>query len=318
MFPGRMLAYLGADMGIQGEGERSFAMLLDRIENGGDLSAIPGLHHRAGRIGNPPDVTGDLDRFLFPDPHRHLLSLTPPCEGAIWLPFQTRRGCPLDCSYCSTGMIEGKHTRKRSVGPVVAALSEYVSAGFDHFFFVDNTFNLPRGYAADLCDRIMEAGLDITWRCILYPGQVTAGLVEKMARSGCVEVSLGMESGSEALLKRMNKRYGTKDVGHASDLLQKNGIRRMGFLLLGGPGETRDTVLESLRFAGSLDLDMGKITIGVRIYPETRIARHARRVGKLSYDDDLLHPRFYLEDGMESWTRAVVGEWMKDHPHWIY
>jgi radical SAM superfamily enzyme YgiQ (UPF0313 family) len=215
-------------------------------------------------------------------------------------------------------MIEGKGTRKRSVKSVIDALSRYASAGFDHFFFVDNTFNLPQGYAIDLCDRMIDAGLGISWRCILYPGKVEEELVEKMAKSGCVEVSLGMESGSDIILKKMNKRFLKDDVRHASDLLKKHGIRRMGFLLLGGPGETRQTVMESLKFADSLELEMVKVTIGIRIYPDTDLARHAKRVGILSADNNLLSPRFYIENGMKGWLRKVVQEWMKDRPNWIH
>ena len=317
MFPKHVLDYLGADMGIQGEGEQSFVLLLDKMEKGGDLSTIPGLNHTAEKISNAPHINDELDLSLLPEPHRHLISLVPAADEVIWLPFQTRRGCPLQCSYCSTALIEGRITRKRSAGSVVDALIQYAAAGFDHLFFVDNTFNLPRGYAIDLCDRMIDAGVNITWRCILYPGQVGAELVEKMAQSGCVEVSLGMESGSDTILKKMNKRYRTEDVRRASDLLKANGIRRTGFLLLGGPGETRQTVMESLRFADSLELEMVKVTIGIRIYPGTALALHAVRVGKLSADDNLLSPRFYIENDMEAWLRQRVAKWMDERPNWI-
>lgn len=317
MFPRYVLDYLGADMGIQGEGEQSFVMLLDKIEKGEDVSAIPGLHHAARSIANPPEVDNNLDRFLFPAPEKHLASLTPAGDEIIWLPFQTRRGCPLKCSYCSTALIEGKRTRKRSATLVIDALSRYASAGFDHFFFVDNTFNLPRGYAIDLCDRMIEAGLGIVWRCILYPGKVDEELIAKMARSGCVEVSLGMESGSDAILKKMNKRFRSEDGRHASELLKKYGIRRMGFLLLGGPGETRQTVMESLQFVDSLQLEMVKVTVGIRIYPHTELALHARQTGTLPVDDNLLFPRFYIENGLEAWLRKIVQEWITDRPNWI-
>jgi radical SAM superfamily enzyme YgiQ (UPF0313 family) len=318
MFPEHVLAYLGADMGIQGEGEHAFVTLLNKIKKGEDLSTVPGLHHAAGRIANAPDVNPTLDRFLFPEPGRHLASLTPASDEIVWLPFQTRRGCPLNCSYCSTALIEGSRTRKRSAKPVIEALSQYAASGFDHFFFVDNTFNLPQGYAIDLCDRMIDASLGISWRCILYPGTVNEELVEKMAKAGCVEVSLGMESGSDTILKKMNKRFLKEDVRHASDLLKKYGIHRMGFLLLGGPGETRQTVMESLQFVDSLELDMVKVTIGIRIYPDTDLARYARQIGKLSADDNLLSPRFYIEDTLETWLRKTLQDWMKDRFNWIY
>jgi radical SAM superfamily enzyme YgiQ (UPF0313 family) len=318
IFPRHALTYLAADMGIQGEGEQSFVTLLDRLKNDDDLSNIPGLYHADRDIANPPATFKKIDQNPFPQPGRHIFALEHAGDEIIWLPFQTRRGCPLNCSYCSTPSIEGKITRKRAPGLIIDALAAYVSAGFDHFFFVDNTFNLPSGYSKDLCDQMLGSGLNITWRGILYPWKVEKELVAKMAQSGCVEVSLGLESGSDIILRKMNKQYRTVDVRRASDLLKKGGIRRMGFLLLGGPGETRQTVLESLEFADSLALEMVKVTIGIRIYPGTELAFHARRTGKISPDDSLLFPQFYIENGMEAWIRQTVGAWMKDRPNWIH
>lgn len=318
IFPEEVLSYLGADMGIQGEGEQSFIILLNRIEKNKELLNIPGLHYPELGITNPPDTLGNIDQNLYPQPGRHIFSLEKTSEKIVWLPFQTRRGCPLNCSYCSSPLIEGRTTRKRSIESVIHALSEFSSGGFNHFFFVDNTFNLPPGYAKELCEHIMNNHLNITWRCILYPGKVDKELVEIMAPSGCIEVSLGMESGSDAMLKKMNKQYRASDVSYASDLLQKAGIRRMGFLLLGGPGETRQSVLESLEFVDSLALDMVKVTVGIRIYPETELAIHAKQVGKISPNDNLLLPKFYIENEMETWLRQTVSEWMRDRSNWIY
>jgi len=318
IFPGHALTYLAADMGIQGEGEQSFVTLLDRLKNDDDLSSIPGLYHADRGITNPAAAFKKIDQNLFPQPGRHIFALERAGDEVIWFPFQTRRGCPLNCSYCSTSSIEGKITRKRAPCQIIDALAAYVSAGFNHFFFVDNTFNLPSGYSKDLCDQMLGSGLNIAWRGILYPWKVEKELVDKMAESGCVEVSLGLESGSDTILRKMNKQYRTADVRRASDLLKKAGIRRMGFLLLGGPGETRKTVLESLEFADSLALEMGKVTIGIRIYPGTELAFHARRTGKISPDDSLLFPQFYIENEMEAWIRLTVGAWMKDRPNWIH
>lgn len=315
IFPNQTLAYLAADMGIQGEGEKSFPMLLERIENNEDLSDIPGLHHAEQGLTNRPVAIEDIDRNAFPKMGRQLGH---PHDEVVWLPFQTRRGCPLGCSYCSTPSIEGKTTRKRSPSLIVEAIADYVSAGFNHFFFVDNTFNLPPGYSKALCDTMIESGLDITWRGILYPGWVEKDLVTKMAESGCVEVSLGLESGSDTILEKMKKHYRRADVRRASTLLRQAGIRRMGFLLLGGPGETKQTVLESLEFVDSLALEMVKVTIGIRIYPNTDLALHAKREGYISPDDGLLFPTFYIEHGMEQWIRQTVDAWMKNRPNWIH
>ncbi len=317
IFPRHALTYLDADMGIRGEGERAFVMLLNRLKNDGDLSDIPGLYHADRRLANPFTAIKKIDQTLFPEPGRHIRTLEHMGDEIIWLPFQTRRGCPLNCSYCSTPSIEGKTIRKRSLGPIIDAMTAYASAGFEHLFFVDNTFNLPPGYSKDLCDHMIRSGLKIIWRGILYPWKVGEDLVNKMAESGCTEVSLGFESGSNIMLRKMNKQYRNKDVRRISDLLKRYGIRRMGFLLLGAPGETRQTILESLEFADSLALEMVKVTIGLRIYPDTELAFYARKTGRISPGDNLLYPQFYIENGMETWIRQTVGEWMQDRPNWI-
>jgi len=100
-------------------------------------------------------------------------------------------------------------------------------------------------------------------------------------------------------------------------VLAKNRIRRMGFLLLGGPGETRQTALESLRFADSLGLEAMKLNVGIRIYPYTALARKAVDEGVILPEDDLLSPRFYLAKGLETWLRETVMEWMSTRPNWM-
>lgn len=200
---------------------------------------------------------------------------------------------------------------------MIDALTRFVQAGFDRFFFVDNTFNFPPAYAEALCDRIIAAKLNIRWRCIIYPARLSERLVRKMARAGCAEVSLGYESGSDKILKILNKRFDSQEVIQTSGRLKKYGITQMGFLMFGAPGESRETVMESLHFADSLDTEATKISTGIRIYPETALADIARRQGVIRPDDTLLFPRFYLDGHLAQWLQITVSEWVKDRPHWI-
>ena len=137
-----------------------------------------------------------------------------------------------------------------------------------------------------------------------------------MAEAGCKEVSLGFESGCDRILAIMNKKFSPADVRRTSELLAKYKIKQMGFLLLGGPGETKDSVEESLRFADALPLDALKITIGIRIYPHTELARTAVAERLIAPDDDLMLPRFYMVSGLEAWLRETVAKWMETRPHW--
>ena len=312
IFPEPALRYLGADIGVCGEGEVAFPLLLDALERGDDISGIdgiclPGRAVQDSCIKRPP-----LKNLPLPDP-----ALWPVADGVgqdIWIPFQTRRGCVMKCSYCSTPALEGTSIRMHPVDEVVEGITRHVAAGFNRFYFVDNTFNLPNDYAKALCDALIDANLNIQWRGILYPGFLDRELVRKMAESGCVEVSLGFESGSEMVLRRLNKKFTTAQVREASELLTEFGIRRMGFLLLGAPGETRESVMESLAFADSLKRDLLKLTVGIRIYPGTLLEKVAREEDLIAEEDDLLLPKFYLAKGLEGWLDPTIRTWMAERP----
>jgi radical SAM superfamily enzyme YgiQ (UPF0313 family) len=313
IFPESVLNYLEADMGIQGEGEAAFPIRVDRIERRTDLFGIPGLYLRGRGLQGKRTFIKDLDSLPVSGTHKFLASQ----DRRLWLPFQTRRGCPLNCSYCSTSTIEGLAIRKRSPEAAVAELARCVEAGFRQIFFVDNTFNLPPGYAKEICRKSIDRNLDISWRCILYPGKVDEKLAALMAEAGCTEVTLGFDSGCERILLNMNKKFNLREVRQTAEMLARHGIRQQGFLMLGGPGETRESVLESLTFADSLPLDQLKITSGIRIYPQTALARAAIDEGMISPDDDLLLPKFYLVRELEEWLSETVKTWIADRPHWM-
>ena len=141
IFPHAVLRYLKADMGICGEGEMAFTRLLETLESGGDLSNIAGLC-----LPCKPDqlLTSErvnLDTLPLPDPS--IWSVPSEAKNDTWIPYQTRRGCPMKCAYCSTPALEGTAIRKHAVDVVVKGIARHVTAGFNSFYFVDNTFNFP-------------------------------------------------------------------------------------------------------------------------------------------------------------------------------
>ena len=312
IFPEAVLAYLGAEMGIQGEGEFVFPELLERLEKGTGLSGLPGLYLKGIGLQGERTFIHDLSDLDTSGVHGFCSSY----DRGLFVPFQTRRGCPMDCTYCSTAAIEGRRIRRKAPRSAVEELKVFVGQGFRRFFFVDNTFNLPSSYAEEMCRAIIRQGLSIDWMCILYPGRVDEGLIRLMAEAGCKEASLGFESGCERILKIMNKRFGLEEVRKTSLMLEKHGVKQTGFLLLGGPGETRESVLESLSFADSLPLNGLKITQGIRIYPHTKLARIAVNEGLVSPEDDLLKPTFYMVRGIEDWLRETLDAWTAERDHW--
>jgi radical SAM superfamily enzyme YgiQ (UPF0313 family) len=304
IFPDESLSYLGADYGISGDGETVFPSLLERIRTGQDPSGLPGVHVAGERGAAEKALPEDLDAL--PLPGADWWAYVDPEIPDLWVPVQSRRGCPNECSYCSTPLIQGRTIRSRSPRLVTESIEGMARAGFRRFYIVDNSFNIPESQALELCERIGNLPVDIEWRCILYPHRIREDLVRAMSAAGCVEVALGFESGCQRILRRMNKRFTLDEVREASAMLAAYGIRRMGFLMLGGPGETRDSVEESLAFADSLDLDLLRMTVGVRIYPGTPLARTAEEEGIIDSGESLLTPKFYLAPGLEPWIHERV------------
>jgi radical SAM superfamily enzyme YgiQ (UPF0313 family) len=315
IFPEKTLDYLEADMGIQGEGEGIFPLLLDRLNRKEDLSGLPGLYLRGRGLQGKRTFIPKLDSLPWEDVFSWFNS-----NGNLqeyWMTVQTRRGCPMDCSFCSTSMIEGKTIRKRSPEVVAECLHTQMSAGLRKFYFTDNTFNIPPDYAKALCRQLKGLPSKPRWQCIPYAGMLDWELAKLMAEAGCIGASIGFESGSESVLRALNKHFSLQDVRQTAQTLGDQGIGRMGFLLLGGPGETRETVEESLAFADSLHLEAVKMTVGIRIYPETPLARIAFQEGMITKKTNLLFPTFYLARGLEGWLHQTVRDWAAQRPNWM-
>jgi radical SAM superfamily enzyme YgiQ (UPF0313 family) len=305
--PEATLEYLGADIGVQGEGEAAFPALLSWLEKGRHGPAPAGVYLAEQPLAHlPMAITTDLDSLPLPAPAAWLNSGISP-EWRI--PVQTRRGCSHDCAYCSTSIVEGRQLRWRSVESVVNWLSIYRDHGFREFYFVDNTFNVPLVYAKELCRKIIDARLDIDWWGQIYPKLADTELADLMAQAGCTQVNLGFESGSEPVLRLLNKHFKPAEVAETSAIFAAAGVKRNGFLMLGAPGETRKTVEESLTFAESLHLDALKVTVGIRIYPHTALATRAVAEGIIDSNDDLLFPRFYLAPALRDWLLGRIANY---------
>lgn len=306
IFPSAALKYINADYGVQGEGEQVFPKLLNILGEGKKPSGLPGLFV-PGESPPASRPAGDPARIKWKNVVSRLTTARD--DPDIWLPFQTRRGCPMRCSYCSTPRIEGTRLRKAPASMAAEAVGMAMEAGFSKLFITDNTFNLPPSYAKAFCRELINRGLRPMWRAILYPGKLDDELVELMAEAGCTDVSLGFESGSGRILARMNKRFTTRQVIMDRERMARAGIRCMGFLMLGAPGETRETVIESFDFLDRLQTEITRATIGVRIYPGTPLAEYAVKIGMISADEDLLRPSFFIEPELREWLPNAAADW---------
>jgi len=142
--------------------------------------------------------------------------------------------------------------------------------GYKCFHFVDDTFTISKKRVHELCDLIIKNKLDIEWSCLTRPDTLDEDLCKKMVQAGCKQVDLGVESGSEKMLKAIKKRYTKKQIRQAFKITKEAGLLRHGFFMIGLPGETPITYLQTIFFAFTLDLDSSVWTV-LLPFPGTEI-----------------------------------------------
>ncbi|MCX6012092.1 MAG: radical SAM protein, partial [Chloroflexi bacterium] len=230
-------------------------------------------------------------------------------KSGIVLNIRTKRGCPFKCIYCTTPLIEGTVMRITSPIKVVDEL-EMLNKDFGatEFYFTDNVFNYPVSHAEGICREIIARKLFIKWTCITNPGMLSKELLQLMKEAGCYSLSLGNESGSPQMLRNLRKNFTMSHVIRSCLWCRELGITYNCFLLLGGPGENRKTIEESISAMENLKPDSLSINIGIRIYPNTELAQIARDKGVLHSNDDLLFPTFYLSRQIKNWIFDYVKE----------
>lgn len=318
--PSGCLRFLGADIGIFGEGEEALPMLLNALRHG-SFDKIPGVVWRKDGqiIVNSPSYLARPEQWA--SPAYADFDVAAYHEAKTELPggvtVQTKRGCHMKCIYCSTPLLEGKKCRSRdphgSVGEMASLNKE---KNIRRFYIVDNVFNFPLSQAKDFCREIIAKNLDVSWQAILNPAFGDEELFELMGKSGCSFISLGNESGHELMLKNLRKGFTLDNVRKAARLARANGIKYGCFLLFGGPGETQGTVTKSIEFVEELSPDLVSLKAGIRIYPGTQLESIARKEGMIKKEEDLLYPAFYLSPAISGWVRDYMKKTAVNKENW--
>jgi len=273
-----LLAYFDLPYAVQGDGEAAMIEFAARHGASQSLHGMPGLVIRnpdGSTETNPPAFVDDLDRLPAPDPHRHL-NLAPYRIYSSPLQIQTKRGCALACSYCTYNRLEGNVYRLRDPAAVAGELERSVRAtGIRDVEIVDSTFNLPLDHAKAVLRSIVARDLRLRVSAMgMNPKYVDAELVDLMRRSGFVEACLGIDAGSDPMLRSLGKNFTVADIVKARQALRGTGIPVMWFLLLGAPGETRQTIAETFRTVDRVagPFDLVNIGVGIRVYKGAPIA----------------------------------------------
>ena len=256
VIPHELITRFGLDYGVTGEGEQAFAGLVARLAAGSRDTA--GIHNLLGGTGT--SVVAGLKRRDFLDitrnvqPDRRWASPRYYEHSGI-TSIQTKRGCAMQCEYCTYPLIEGRAIRQR-VGDVVAAeWQEAVTAhpAVSHVFVVDSVFNLPPHHAREVCEALIARDLRTPWTCYLNPVRFDQALADVMARAGCAGVEIGSDSGTDEGLLRLRKGFTTEKIRQTARVCHAAGIKDCHTFILGCHGETLDDVERSLNFIEEID-----------------------------------------------------------------
>ncbi|MFV9644543.1 MAG: B12-binding domain-containing radical SAM protein [Desulfobacterales bacterium] len=294
-----MLSFFDLEFAIRGDGEAAMVEFVNRLEKKFPSNGLGGLVRRKGNKiveDNLPLLVTDLDSLPLARPHRYI-DLRPYRRFDSPLQIQTKRGCVLNCSYCTYNRIEGSRYRLRKP-QLVADEIEYLvkKTGINHIEFTDSTFNIPIEHTKSVLEAVAAKGLDLNLRTMgLNPGAVDEELADLMKKVGFRDVDLGAEAGCDAMLKSLGKNFRKKDILQAGRILHKRGIPITWYLLVGAPGETKQTLNETFETINSAasKWDLINVGVGIRVYNGSPIAKHMLRENPLCTKDNFLHPVYY-------------------------
>jgi anaerobic magnesium-protoporphyrin IX monomethyl ester cyclase len=276
------------DAVVRGEGEETFRELLERVDARADLAPVRGLTWRAGdRIVRNLDrpFVADLDTIGPPAFHllpmdRYRLDDRKPFATLI-----TSRGCPYQCTFCSSSALFGKrwrfHSPERVVGEMELLRRRY---GMPDLEILDDTFtvNLERVHA--ICDLLIRKNLGIVWTASARVGTVTLELARKLRQAGCMQLFLGFESASQEVLDSLCKGVRVEQAWETMSVLRRAGIDCVGSFILGSPADTRATIRATIRMARKLAPAYVQFTL-LTPYPGTVLYEQARAAGWLAEMD---------------------------------
>lgn len=319
VMPESLLRLSGAQWASLGDGEAAFTGLLTALSAGkttAEVSGLGWLEDEALVRGNSVALS-DIMECRLPE-FGKWLDVGRYQRGYCSVPVQTKRGCPYECIYCTCRGLEGRTYRLCSPGSVVEAVCGLAARGMRDIEFVDNVFNSPYSHAMSICENLARSSLPTRFQCLeLHPLFVDDALLAVMERAGFCGIGITVESAADEVLHPLKKGFTEEDAWRAAEVVRRHGVPCLWIFLFGCPGETKRSVLKSLRFIEKTlrPGDAAFFNMGVRIYPGTELESIARREGQLSVpSESLLAPSFYVSAGVDrAWLARTLQEFAATH-----
>jgi anaerobic magnesium-protoporphyrin IX monomethyl ester cyclase len=272
-----------------GEGEHTMVELARALDGRMDLRDVRGLalrdDERVLRTARRP-FEDDLDRL--PTPARDLVPLARYLAFDSHASVVTSRGCPYSCIFCSAPGWDGRKVRYRTPSLCVDEIEDLVSHGFPEITIEDELFTLSRKHLRAVCGELVSRNMDVRWNAFSRVDTITPEIVETMARAGCQALCFGVESGNQEILDLAKKKSDLHKVRGAMRMTQEAGVSAIASFIIGLPGETVETLNNTLEFANELHEEYGSLC-GLHVlapFPGTEVRERASHYGLEILTDD--------------------------------
>lgn len=314
LFPRRVLAELGAEFGIVGEGER-LNLLIDALEAGQNPEKVPGvILPQSPETDFPPPWSGDRK----PRPRQGTDHLTWYLKHGAMLNLQTKRGCPFRCIYCTYPLIEGRKLRRVPPEDAARTAVELEAAGARYLYITDSSFNADIEHSLAVGRAFKKKGLTIPWGAFFTPMPFPYGYFDTLGAAGLKHVEFGTDTLCSEVMRPYGKPFTVEQVLEAHQAALDAGCHVAHYFLLGGPGETRQTLKTTLANIEKLDKTVLFFFCGMRVYPHTRLYRQCLGDGQLETGRNLLEPVFYRNLSLDAEDIAQqVAEKAKGRVNWV-
>lgn len=264
------------DFIVTGEGEYPFLRLVRELEAGNDAKPEK-LRGLAFRKNEKILKTGDAR------PVEDLDALPIPARYFTYQHVSSSRGCPWNCTFCGSPGYWGHRIRFRSPQSFVDELQLLYQKGVRFFYFSDDAFTVRKDRAIEICRSIIRRDMDIEWYAISRVSHVDEDILYWMRKAGCIQISYGIESGSERIRDLLSKQIPTDQIIRAFALTTRYGILSRAYFIYGSPGENEDTIRETLALIHRIK-PLSAIFYLLDIFPGTRLYEELRRCGKVTDD----------------------------------
>ncbi|MBM4432628.1 MAG: radical SAM protein [Chloroflexi bacterium] len=324
VMPEAILRFTRADAGIIGDSEEAVVTLVKCLQKDGDIAHLSNIvHWHKGKIAHNRRTDVDLERL--PVPRRRLFdNKRYETQGAM-VGIETKRGCSQKCIFCADPVAKGSRVRLRPPHIVVQEFRDLFEQGVSWFHLGDSEFNLPIAHAKAVCTAIIEADLGekIRWYTYCSPTPFDHELATLMKRAGCAGINFGVDSLCGEQLHRLDRSHSISDIRELARILKEAEINYIFDLLMGGPGETEETVKETIGKVREFNTPLIGIALGVRVYPETTLGKAVSdgliTEGLVPGKGCALHePLFYLSPALGSNAPALITELVAGDPRFLF